>query len=84
MTSSPTNTHRPHEQRRARRHWPGRHAAWRPGSTLPNTTRRASRGAVALAAISVDGTVGSDIRRKLLELPDVITATVVRFEGLGA
>lgn len=45
---------------------------------------RLAQGGEALAAISVDGTVGSDIRRKLLELSDVITATVVRFEGLGA
>jgi D-3-phosphoglycerate dehydrogenase len=42
---------------------------------------RLAQGGEALAAISVDGAVGVDIRRKLLELPDVITATVVRFEG---
>lgn len=45
---------------------------------------RLAQGGEALAAISVDGTVGADIRRKLLELHDVMTATVVRFEGLGA
>jgi D-3-phosphoglycerate dehydrogenase len=45
---------------------------------------RLAQGGEALAAISVDGTVGADIRRKLLELHDVITATAVRFEGLGA
>ncbi|HKW09987.1 MAG TPA: phosphoglycerate dehydrogenase [Gemmatimonadaceae bacterium] len=44
---------------------------------------RLAQGGEALAAISVDGTVGGDIRHKLLELSDVITATVVRFEGLG-
>jgi D-3-phosphoglycerate dehydrogenase len=45
---------------------------------------RLAQGGEALAAISVDGTVSGDIRRKLLELSDVITATVVRFEGTGA
>jgi len=45
---------------------------------------RLAQGGEALAAISVDGNVGSDIRRMLLELHDVITATVVRFEGLDA
>ena len=44
---------------------------------------RLAQGGEALAAVSVDGTVGPDIRRTLLELHDVITATVVRFEGLG-
>jgi len=42
---------------------------------------RLAQGGEALAAISVDGNVGSDIRRQLLELHDVMTATVVRFEG---
>jgi D-3-phosphoglycerate dehydrogenase len=42
---------------------------------------RLAQGGEALAAISVDGGAGPDIRRKLLELPDVVTATVVRFEG---
>src|SRR5437763_9500767 len=41
---------------------------------------RLAQGGEALAAISVDGTVGGDIRRQLLEQHDVITATVVRFE----
>ena len=42
---------------------------------------RLAQGGEALAAISVDGGAGPDIRRKLLELPDVLTATVVRFEA---
>jgi D-3-phosphoglycerate dehydrogenase len=42
---------------------------------------RLAQGGEALAAISVDGNVGADIRRHLLELHDVITATIVRFEG---
>ena len=42
---------------------------------------RLAQGGEALAAISVDGGAGPDIRRKLLELPDVVTATVVRFEA---
>ena len=42
---------------------------------------RLAQGGEALAAISVDGNVGADIRRRLLELHDVITATIVRFEG---
>src|SRR4051794_17698532 len=42
---------------------------------------RLAQGREALAAISVDGGAGPDIRRKLLELPDVLTATVVRFEA---
>ena len=37
-------------------------------------------GGEALAAISVDGAVSSDVRRRLLELPDVLTATIVRFD----
>ena len=45
---------------------------------------RLAQGGEALAAISVDGNVGPDIRRKLLELHDVMTATVVRFEGSNA
>src|SRR5438094_3595887 len=45
---------------------------------------RLAQGGEALAAISVDGNVGPDIRRRLLELHDVITATVVRFEALNA
>ena len=42
---------------------------------------RLAQGGEALAAISVDGGAHGEIRRKLLELPDVLTATVVRFEG---
>ncbi|HKN69285.1 MAG TPA: hypothetical protein VJW73_23560, partial [Gemmatimonadaceae bacterium] len=42
---------------------------------------RLAQGGEALAAISVDGVAGPDIRRKLLDLPDVVTATVVRFEA---
>src|SRR5256885_16566452 len=45
---------------------------------------RLAQGGEALAAISVDGGAGSDIRRKLLELPGVMTATVVRFEALSS
>jgi D-3-phosphoglycerate dehydrogenase len=41
---------------------------------------RLAQGGEALAAISVDGGAGADIRRKLLELPDVVTATVIRFQ----
>jgi D-3-phosphoglycerate dehydrogenase / 2-oxoglutarate reductase len=42
---------------------------------------RLAQGGEALAAISVDGGAGPDIRRKLLDLPDVLTATVVRFDA---
>ena len=38
-----------------------------------------SGGGEALAAISVDGTAGAPLRRQLLELPDVLTATIVNF-----
>jgi len=41
---------------------------------------RLAQGGEALAAISVDGGAGPDIRRRLLELPDVMTATVIRFQ----
>ena len=41
---------------------------------------RLAQGGEALAAISVDGSVGPAIRRQLLELPDVQTATIVNFE----
>lgn len=44
---------------------------------------RLAQGGEALAAISVDGSVGPAIRRQLLELPDVQTATIVNFEGPG-
>jgi D-3-phosphoglycerate dehydrogenase len=40
---------------------------------------RLAQGGEALAAISVDGTVGSDVRKQLLDLPDVLSATVVHF-----
>jgi D-3-phosphoglycerate dehydrogenase / 2-oxoglutarate reductase len=40
---------------------------------------RLAQGGEALAAISIDGTVSEDIRRSLLDLPDVVTATVVNF-----
>lgn len=40
---------------------------------------RLAQGGEALAAISVDGTVDDDVRRKLLDLPDVLSATVVHF-----
>jgi D-3-phosphoglycerate dehydrogenase / 2-oxoglutarate reductase len=42
---------------------------------------RLAQGGEALAAISIDGSVGDDIRRALLELHDVATATVVRFRN---
>ena len=42
---------------------------------------RLAQGGEALAAISVDGSVGPAIRRQLLELPDVQTATIVNFGG---
>ena len=40
---------------------------------------RLAQGGDALAAISVDGTVSQAVRTKLLELPDVSSATVVHF-----
>lgn len=42
---------------------------------------RLAQGGDALAAISVDGTVSEETRRALLELPDVITASVVHFRA---
>jgi D-3-phosphoglycerate dehydrogenase len=46
---------------------------------------RLAQGGDALAAISVDSTVGDDVRRALLALPDVRSATVVNFaEGASA
>ena len=45
---------------------------------------RLAQGGDALAAISVDGTVDASVRRALLQLPDVRSATVVRFgNGVG-
>lgn len=40
---------------------------------------RLAQGGDALAAISVDGAVSEDTRRALLELPDVLSASVVHF-----
>jgi D-3-phosphoglycerate dehydrogenase / 2-oxoglutarate reductase len=40
---------------------------------------RLAQGGEALAAISVDSAVGEPVRRALLELPDVLSATVVNF-----
>ena len=42
---------------------------------------RLAQGGDALAAISVDGTVGPGVREALLKLPDVSSATVVHFRG---
>ena len=40
---------------------------------------RLAQGGEALAAITVDNAVGTDIQKRLLGLPDVLTATIVRF-----
>ncbi|HEY9516936.1 MAG TPA: phosphoglycerate dehydrogenase [Gemmatimonadaceae bacterium] len=40
---------------------------------------RLLQGGEALAAISVDGEVNEDLRRTLLDLPDVLSATIVHF-----
>ena len=40
---------------------------------------RLAQGGQALAAITVDTPVGPELCRRLIELPDVLTATVVRF-----
>ena len=40
---------------------------------------RLAQGGDALAAVSVDGTVSEETRKALLELPDVVTASVVHF-----
>ncbi len=42
---------------------------------------RLAQGGEALAAISVDGTVGAGVREHLLRLPDISSATVVHFRG---
>jgi D-3-phosphoglycerate dehydrogenase len=42
---------------------------------------RMTQGGEALAAISVDGHVGEDVRRNLLEVRDVRTATVINATG---
>ena len=43
---------------------------------------RLRQGGEAMAAISVDDPVGQELRRKLLELPDVRSATIVSFLGM--
>jgi D-3-phosphoglycerate dehydrogenase len=43
---------------------------------------RLVEGGEALAAISVDGTMTEEVRRKLLGLPDVLSATVVHFPDM--
>ena len=43
---------------------------------------RLAQGGEALAAISVDGTVGAGVRESLLNLPDISSATVVHFRGV--
>lgn len=43
---------------------------------------RLAQGGEALAAISVDGTVGHGVREALLKLPDITSATVVHFRGV--
>ena len=42
---------------------------------------RLAQGGEALAAISVDGVVGHGVRDALLELPDVLSATIVHFRA---
>jgi D-3-phosphoglycerate dehydrogenase len=42
---------------------------------------RLAQGGEALAAISVDGSVGPGVREALLKLPDISSATVVHFRG---
>jgi D-3-phosphoglycerate dehydrogenase len=41
---------------------------------------RLLQGGEALAAISVDDDIGETLRKQLLELPDVLSATIVRFQ----
>jgi D-3-phosphoglycerate dehydrogenase len=41
---------------------------------------RLLQGGEALAAISVDDEVGEALRKKLLELPDVLSAAIIRFQ----
>ncbi len=41
---------------------------------------RLLQGGEALAAISVDDDVGEPLRKKLLELPDVLSAAIIRFQ----
>ena len=40
---------------------------------------RLAQGGEALAAVSVDGAVGEEVKKRLLELPDVRSVTVVSF-----
>ncbi len=40
---------------------------------------RLAQGGEALAAVSVDGTIDEGVRQRLLALPDILSATVVRF-----
>ena len=42
---------------------------------------RLRQGGEALAAVSVDDPVSQDLRRRLLELPDIRSATIVSFVG---
>ena len=42
---------------------------------------RLAQGGDALAAVSVDGSVDEATRRALLELPDVLTASIVHFRA---
>ncbi len=42
---------------------------------------RLSQGGEALAAIAVDGIIDDDLRQRLLELPDVRSATILDFRG---
>jgi len=42
---------------------------------------RMAQGGEALAAISVDGVADRALRERLVELPDVLTATIVRLDG---
>ncbi len=42
---------------------------------------RLAQGGDALAAISVDGSVSEETRRALLELPDIVTASIVHFRA---
>jgi D-3-phosphoglycerate dehydrogenase len=43
---------------------------------------RLRQGGEALAAISVDGPTSSELRRQLMELPDIRSATIVTFAGV--
>lgn len=45
---------------------------------------RLTEGGQALATVSVDGDITEDVRQKLLQLPDITSATVVNFSTLDA